>query len=122
MKACLILSGFLLADEHNVSKYFKKEIILKTKNDLKKKLKSSIEEIEVIEWYYIPTRYSVNKTGDVYLTEFSEKEAEEGLQKTHDFLDLCFKFIEEKLSIKLPQSREKIIEYLKKNYSDVIRE
>ena len=142
MKACLVLQGVLLAEEHyNISKYFNDQIIPNTKHELKSELKEIINKVKNVEWYYVPTRYSVTKEGEVYLREFSEKETQEAFNITQNLLQLCFKFIEnwlnkklakeknlsleelkkKKLEVKLPRDKEGLINYLKKNYKDVVR-
>jgi len=122
MKSCLALTGAILADEHKIVQHFKGSIILKTKDKLKQELNKILPQIESTEWYYIPTRYPVTKDGEVYLRDYTEKEALEVYSSSEKFLSLCFEFIEKASSLKLPREKEELIKYLKENYKEAIKE
>jgi HEPN domain-containing protein len=120
MKAILALFGILISKEHRISDLFGKEVE-NFGDELKEKFKKLLPRIENLEWYYIPTRYSVSIRGDIHLRAFSENEAIKAYETSSAFLDICFNFIELKIGKKIPKGRKELFEYLKKEYKDVVK-
>jgi len=120
MKAVLALFGILISQEHRISDLFGKEVE-NFEDELKEEFKKLLPSIEDIEWYYVPTRYSVSIRGDIHLRAFSENEAKKAYKTSKAFLDICFNFIELKIGKKIPKGRKELFEYLKKEYRDVVK-
>ena len=141
IKACLSSTGLIVAQEHKELPKLLNSILPDVKDKFKSKFEKILADITKVMWYFTPTRYSVTKSGEVYLSEFTEIESKRSFKIALDFLELCFGFIEDYLNsclakekgisleeakkrnmeIKLPKTKEKLAEYLKSNYSDVIR-
>ena len=120
MKAVLALFGILIAKEHRILDLFSKEVE-NFEKDIKEKFKRLLPSIEDIEWYYIPTRYSVSISGDIYLRAFSENDAINAYKTSNTFLETSFELIELKIGKELPKVKKELLEYLKKEYKDVVK-
>ena len=120
MKAVLALLGILIAKEHRILDLFSKEVE-NFETDIKEKFKRLLPSIEDVEWYYIPTRYSVSISGDIYLRAFSENDAITIYETSNAFLDTCFDFIELKIGKEVPKVKKELLAYLKNEYKDVVK-
>jgi hypothetical protein len=80
-----------------------------------------LPDVEEIEWYYIPTRYSVSTRGEVYIREFSKNEAGRIYQITSAFVELSRDFIEHRIGKPMPGDRKSLVEMLTRDYADVIK-
>ena len=49
-----------------------------------------------------------------------KKEASEGFNAAERFVELCFSFLEEKISAKVPREKKELIGYIRANYSQFV--
>lgn len=119
MKSVLALSGILISKDHRISDLFRDE----TENfgEFEERFQALLPDVEEIEWYYIPTRYSVSTRGDVYIREFSKNEAGRIYRTTAAFLELSRDFIEYGIKKSIPGDIKGLIEMLMRDYEDVVR-
>ncbi|MBI2669312.1 HEPN domain-containing protein [Candidatus Woesearchaeota archaeon] len=119
-KACLSLLAMVLADEHKYADFLQKMIVPSSGN-LRKSFEKLMIRVSILENFYITSRYGVDKHGRIHLKEFEEKEVIDAFNSTHDFVELCFQFLELKLKAKLPRTKRELILYLRENYKEFIR-
>ncbi|HIE30912.1 MAG TPA: HEPN domain-containing protein [Methanosarcinales archaeon] len=119
MKSVLALSGVLISRDHRISDLFRDE----TENfgEFEERFQALLPDVEEVEWYYIPTRYSVSTGGEVYVREFSKNEAGRICQTTAAFVELSRAFIEYRIKKPIPPDRKGLVEMLTINYADVVR-
>jgi HEPN domain-containing protein len=119
MKSVLALSGILISKDHMISDLFRDE----TENfgEFRGLFQAVLPDVEDIEWYYIPTRYSVSVRGEVYVREYSKSEAGRIYQITAAFVELSRDFIEHRIGKPMPGDRKSLVEMLTRDYADVIK-
>lgn len=122
MKACLCLAGIFVAEEHNAAPLFANHVLPLGNEQEKEQFTALMPDIQGIEWFYIPSRYGVDRYGRVWVREYSIDEARTTLETARRWLELCFQFVENRTNITLPRTREKLLFLLRQNYADVIRE
>ncbi|MGP8323702.1 MAG: HEPN domain-containing protein [Methanosarcinaceae archaeon] len=119
MKSVLALSRILISKHHRISDLFRDE----TENfgEFKGRFQAVLPDVEEIEWYYIPTRYSVSVRGEVHVREYSENEAERIYQTTVAFAELSRDFIEHRIGKAIPDDAKGLVEMLTRDYADVVK-
>jgi len=122
MKACLCLMGIFVAEEHNAALLFVNHVLPFGNEQEREQFTTLMPDIQSIEWFYIPSRYGVDRYGRVWVREYNVDEARTTLETTRIWLELCFQFVESRTSITLPRTREKLLSLLRQDYDDVIRE
>jgi len=120
-KACLSLLDILITDEHIYTNYLVKFIIPESK-DLNKDFMKLLPDVNKLESYYIPSRYGVDRFGKIHYRKYDEKEVRGLCKSTMDFLELCFKFVEDKSGRTIPKKREELEQFFVYNYHKFIRE
>lgn len=120
MKSCLAILGKLVVKEHRCTNLFKAYVIPTLSEELKKIFKEIMPNLRELEWAYITTRYSVTTAGEVRLEEYNEKDTQDASSVARRCLDLTYSFIESKLGREIPRSEDKLIDYLKSTYVDII--
>jgi HEPN domain-containing protein len=88
----------------------------------KEQFTALMPEIQSIEWFYVPSRYGVDRYGRVWVREYNIDEAKKTLKTARIWLEACFQFVESRANITLPRTREKLLSLLRQDYTDVIRE
>ena len=63
MKACLCLVGIFAAEEHNVALLFANHVLPLVNEQEREQFTALMPEIRGIEWFYIPSRYGVDRYG-----------------------------------------------------------
>ncbi|VVB95501.1 HEPN domain protein [uncultured archaeon] len=120
-KACLSLLNILITDEHIYTDYLVKFVIPESK-DLNKDFMKLLPDVNKLESYYIPSRYGVDRFGKIHYRKYDEKEVRDLCKSSVDFLELCFKFIEDKSGRIIPRRREELEQFFVDNYYKFIRE
>lgn len=120
-KACLSLLDILITDEHIYTDYLVKFVILESK-DLTKDFTKLLPDVNKLESYYIPSRYGVDRFGKIHYRKYDEKEVRDLCRSSMDFLELCFKFVEDKSGRMVPRQREELEQFFVNNYHIFIRE
>ncbi len=120
-KACLSLLDILITDEHIYTDYLIKFVIPESK-DLNKDFIKLLHDINKLESYYIPSRYGVDRFGKIHYRKYDEKEVRDLCRSSVDFLELCFKFVEDKSGRMIPRKREELEQFFVDNYHKFIRE
>jgi hypothetical protein len=88
----------------------------------KEQLVALMPDVQGIEWFYIPSRYGVDRYGRVWVREYSMDKAKAILDISKKWLELCFQFVEHKTQIPLPRKRVELLSLLRKEYTEVVRE
>jgi len=122
MKACLCLVGVFVAEEHNIALLFANHILSLVDEQERERFTPLMPEIQGIEWFYVPSRYGVDRYGRVWIREYDVDEAKTTLETTRRWLELCFQFVERRSNITLPRTRKELLSLLRDDYDDVIRE
>jgi HEPN domain-containing protein len=122
MKACLCLVGVFVAEEHNTVLLFANHVLPLVDEQEREQFTPLMPEIQGIEWFYIPSRYGVDRYGRVWVREYNVDEARATLETARRWLELCFQFVESRTNITLPRTRERLLSLLRQDYADVIRE
>ncbi len=120
-EACLSLFDIMITDEHVYTDYLVKFVIPESK-DLNKDFMKLLLNVYKLESYYIPSRYGVDRFGKIHYRRYDEKEVRDLCRSAMDFLELCFKFVEDKSSRAIPRQREKLEQFFVENYYEFIRE
>jgi HEPN domain-containing protein len=120
-KACLSLLDILITDEHIYTDYLLKFVIPESK-DLNKDFMKLLPDVNKLESYYIPSRYGVDRFGKIHYRKYDEKEVRNLCRSSIDFLELCFKLVEDKISRVIPRKREELEQFFIYNYHKFIRE
>ncbi len=120
-KACLSLLDILITDEHIYTDYLVKFVIPESK-DLNKDFMKLLPAVNKLESYYIPSRYGVDRFGKIHYRKYDEKEVRDLCKSSTDFLELCFKFVEDKSGETIPRQREELEQFFVENYYKFIRE
>jgi HEPN domain-containing protein len=124
-KACLAILGILLVGKsvkerslikaHLFSDAIKVYIIPES-GDLADDFKKLISSVREIESYYIPVRYGVDTNGNISFEEYDEADVREIYEQSLKYLELCFKFIEQKYGKSLPRDINELKNIFKTNY------
>ncbi|MBM3242583.1 HEPN domain-containing protein [Candidatus Poribacteria bacterium] len=122
MKACLCLVGIFVAEEHNTVLLFANHVLPLTTEPQKEQLVALMPDVQGIEWFYIPSRYGVDRYGRVWVREYSVDTAKATLDTSKKWLELCFLFVEHKTQIPFPRKRVELLSLLRKEYAEVVRE
>ena len=119
MKSVLALSGILISKDHRIADLFRDE----TENfgEFEERFQALLPDVEEIEWYYTPTRYSLSVRGDVHIREFSKNEAGRVYQTTSAFVELSRDFIEHRIRKPISNDIKDLVELLMSEYTDVVR-
>lgn len=118
-KACLSILGFVLADEHKYANFLQK-MVVPNSGKLRSDFTKLMVKVSVLETLYITSRYGVDKQGRIHFKEFEEKDVSDVFNAVQDFIELCFKFLEDKLQKQIPRTKEKLILYVKTNYKELL--
>ena len=89
--------------------------------DLNNDFMKLLPDINKLESYYIPSRYGVDRFGKIHYRKYDEKEVRDLCRSAMDFLELCFKFIENKSGMIIPRKREELEQFFIYNYHKFIR-
>lgn len=114
-KACLAIISILLTKEHLFSNNVKEDII-PVSDKLSEDFKSFLPMLRRIQMMYVRSRYGVDIEGRVSLDEYGEKEIADLYSKSLEYLELCFKFVEQKYGKPVPRENEDLKNYFKANY------
>jgi len=120
-KACLSLLDILITNEHIYTDYLVKFVIPESK-DLNKDFMKLLLDVNKLESYYIPSRYGVDRFGKIHYRKYDEKEVRDLCRSAIDFLELCFKFVDDKSGRMIPRHREELEQFFVDNYHKFIRE
>ena len=120
-KACLSLLDILITDEHIYTDYFVKFVIPES-NDLNNDFMKLLPDVNKLESYYIPSRYGVDRFGKIHYRKYDEKEVRDLCRSAIDFVELCFKLVEDKSGRMIPRKREELEQFFIYNYHKFIRE
>ncbi|KCZ70379.1 hypothetical protein ANME2D_03294 [Candidatus Methanoperedens nitroreducens] len=120
-KVCLSFLNILITDEHIYTDYLVKFVIPKSK-DLNKDFLKLLPDVNKLESYYIPSRYGVDRFGKIHYRKYDEKEVKDLCRSSMEFLELCFKFVEDKSGRVIPRQREELEKFFINNYYTFIRE
>jgi len=120
-KACLSLLDILITDEHIYTNHLVKFVIPESK-DLNNDFMKLLADVNKLESYYIPSRYGVDRFGKIHYRKYDEKEVRNLCKSSMDFLELCFKFAEDKSGRIIPRHREELEQFFVYNYHKFIRE
>ncbi|MFZ3383994.1 MAG: HEPN domain-containing protein [Candidatus Methanoperedens sp.] len=120
-KACLSLLDILITDEHIYTNYLVKFVFPESK-DLKNDFMKLLPDVNKLESYYIPSRYGVDRFGKIHYRKYDEKEVKDLCRSAVDFVELCFKFVEDRSGRIIPRKREELEQFFVNNYHKFIRE
>jgi len=118
-KACLAIIGIIGLKDHVIFDHVKNEIMPATDN-LKDEFKSCRNFLIETESYYIPSRYGVDIAGRISFDHYDESEVKQFVLSSRDYIDLCFKFVEEKTGKKIPRTLTELMKYFISGYSGFI--
>ncbi|MDF1533873.1 MAG: HEPN domain-containing protein [Methanosarcinaceae archaeon] len=119
MKSILALHGILITKDHRISDIFESEI--KNFERFKDDFKTILPDLADLEWYYIPSRYSVSTRGEIYMREFSLEQSANAYKITFKFINLTRDFLEYKTGKDIPSGRKKLFEFVKREYGQYVR-
>jgi HEPN domain-containing protein len=118
-KACLAIIGVIGQKDHVIYDHVKDEILPLTL-DLKDEFKSYRDFLLEVESYYIPSRYGVDIAGRISFDHYEENDVKQFIFASKGYIDLCFKFVEEKTGKTIPGTLADLMDYFKTNYSGFI--
>jgi len=118
-KACLAIIGIIGLKDHVINDHVKNEIIPAT-DHLKAEFKASRNFLIEIESYYIPARYGVDIAGRISFDQYDESEVKQLLLSSRAYIELCFRFVEEKIGKTIPRSTTDLTKYFITSYSGFI--
>lgn len=119
MKSILALHGILITRDHRISDIFESEI--RNFGRFKDAFRTLLPDLADLEWYYIPSRYSVSTRGEIYMRDFSLEQSAHAYKITLKFINFTKDFLEYKIETEIPFGRIKLFEFIKREYSQYIR-
>lgn len=124
-KACLAILGIVLIGKSSKEKSLIKEhlfsdslkvYIIPESGELSDDFKKLISSVREIESYYIPVRYGVDTNGNISFEEYDAADVRDIYEQSLKYLELCFKFIEQKYGKPLPRDINELKIIFKTNY------
>lgn len=119
-KACLSALKILPVDDHKYADALNYLIIPNSKK-LKQRFYNIVSHVSKLESEYIPSRYGVNKSGNVSLKKYHEQEVINLCNPAFEYLELCFEFVEERTGKKLPRQKLELEQLLIIDYRDHVK-
>jgi HEPN domain-containing protein len=118
-KACLAIVGVIGLKDHVIFDHVKDEILPVTEK-LKDEFKSYRNFLIQAESYYIPSRYGVDIAGRISFDHYDESEIRSFMLTSRNYIDLCFRFVEEKTGKRIPRILADLTRYFITSYSGFI--
>jgi HEPN domain-containing protein len=119
-KACLSLMNILITGEHQYMDFVQNDISPNA-GDLKPALDRILSDITKVEMYYIPSRYSVDRYGNIHHKAYDERELVMLSRSSIEYLEICFSFVEGRIGYKLPRETGGLEKFFLANYSDHVK-
>jgi HEPN domain-containing protein len=119
-KACLSMVGIIGLKDHLIAVHVRNEI-LPASPGLEHEFRQFLDFLRRVQSYYITARYAVDTSGEIRFSQYSVEYVGQLLTTTQAYIQLCFRFVEEKTHKKLPRTIDDLTSYLKSHYSEFIR-
>lgn len=120
-KACLSLMNILITGEHQYMDFIQNDI-LPNADDLKSNIERVLSNITKVEMYYIPSRYSVDRHGNIHYKIYDGNEISQLSRSSLEYLEICFSFVERRIGNNLPKEISSLERFFLSNYGDHVRE
>ncbi|CAJ37589.1 hypothetical protein RCIX2521 [Methanocella arvoryzae MRE50] len=119
-KACLAILRVMPKDDHHYSEMVRMFIIPNSKK-FRDRFDEYLPLVVKLESQYIPTRYGVTTSGTVRIRKYDEQTVKKECNAAKDYLELCFSFVEDKMSKQLPRSKAELEQVLVTEYKDNVK-
>lgn len=114
-KASLAIISILITKEHLFSSYVKDDII-PASGELKDSFTAILPVLRKIQVQYVSSRYGVDIYGRISFEKYEEAYVKELYRSSLDYLELCFKFAEQKYGKPIPRDIDGLNKLFKTNY------